>query len=336
MKKKVLTYFIILAFIALFLLEAFLAFMYYVPSCTIHPFDNYMYNIYLLVFRNVIQYDKECACYDPEISYKLRRGECTFSNVEFSNIFHINSLGVRDDEDSLISPHIIIAGDSEAMGWGVGQDETYAEIIEKRTGKRVLNAAVSSYGTVREVRILNSVDTSNLKYLIIHYKKNDLLENMIYYSNNNSLEIMSEKKYNTLVSSHDRWKKYYPGKYTVFFLKLLAKSILFEKFDFPKTEGLSCISIEAEAMFFLNAILGEAHFTLSGVDIIVLGEETFLKALNQEMQSHEYPDYIRRIITLNELDNIDDSCTYKRDEHLNAKGHRIIADNILIFINSAY
>jgi hypothetical protein len=33
------------------------------------------------------------------------------------------------------------------MGWGVAQDATFAAIIARETGRRVLNAAVSSYGT---------------------------------------------------------------------------------------------------------------------------------------------------------------------------------------------
>jgi hypothetical protein len=64
--------------------------------------------------------------------------------------FVVNTIGVRDNQRSLTQPEIVVAGDSYAMGWGVQQDESFPELIERRTGRRVLNAAVSSYGTVRE------------------------------------------------------------------------------------------------------------------------------------------------------------------------------------------
>ena len=65
--------------------------------------------------------------YDPELTYRLRPGACTFSELEFVTDYRINSLGVRDDEASLDGPEIIVLGDSFAMGWGVEQQESFLE-----------------------------------------------------------------------------------------------------------------------------------------------------------------------------------------------------------------
>ena len=38
------------------------------------------------------------------------------------------------------------------MGWGVNDDETFSHYLEKKLNKKVYNLAVSSYGTVRELK----------------------------------------------------------------------------------------------------------------------------------------------------------------------------------------
>ena len=105
--------------------------------------------------RNIVQLDERHARYDPELFYTLEPGAFMFSNPEFSTQFVVNRIGVRDNQRSLEQPEIVVAGDSYAMGWGVQQDESFPELIERRTGRRVLNAAMSSYGTVRERRMLD-------------------------------------------------------------------------------------------------------------------------------------------------------------------------------------
>ena len=116
--------------------------------------------------QNVIQLNSQCARYDPDLTYTLKPGVFTFSDREFSVVFKVNNAGLRGSEDALRKPEIIVIGDSMAMGWGVDQDKIYSSIIEQKTGLKVLNAAVSSYGTAREILLLNKLDTSNLKYLM--------------------------------------------------------------------------------------------------------------------------------------------------------------------------
>ena len=74
---------------------------------------------------------------------------------------------MRDDEESLKAPEVIVLGDSVAMGWGIEQNETMAQQIEAMAGLKVLNAGISSYGTVREMKLLNRLDLSRVKYLVI-------------------------------------------------------------------------------------------------------------------------------------------------------------------------
>jgi len=132
--------------------------------------------IYIYYARCTIQYEPSCARYDRERGYMLKPGHFIFSCREFANEYRVNRFGLRDDEQSLVAPDIIVAGDSVAMGWGVDQNQTFAEILQRKSHLNVLNAGVSSYGTVREMRMLDRLDTSHLKYLIIQYHSNDFWE----------------------------------------------------------------------------------------------------------------------------------------------------------------
>ena len=138
----------------------------------------------------VIQYDPNCAKYDPDLSYILRSEGCVFEGKEFSTSYQVNSQGLRDDENSLSKPEIIVLGDSYGMGWGVEQNETFANLIEKETGKKTLNAAISSYGTARQYLSLKKRDLSKLEYVILQYCINDYGENKHFIENNFNLEVM--------------------------------------------------------------------------------------------------------------------------------------------------
>ncbi|HMD37517.1 MAG TPA: hypothetical protein VKH42_21225, partial [Vicinamibacterales bacterium] len=74
--------------------------------------------------RSLIQFDARCARYDAELFYTLKPGSCSFGNLEFGNDYRINRAGLRDDDDALSAPEMIVIGDSHAMGWGVDQDES--------------------------------------------------------------------------------------------------------------------------------------------------------------------------------------------------------------------
>src|SRR6478672_6013333 len=62
--------------------------------------------------KDVIQFSSECAQYHEWLGYTLRPGTCTFSGPEFSNRFDMNRLGLRDDEQSIHGPDMIVIGDS--------------------------------------------------------------------------------------------------------------------------------------------------------------------------------------------------------------------------------
>jgi hypothetical protein len=110
-----------------------------------------------------VQFLKDCGKFDPELFYTLKPGEFEFGSRGFKkNRFFANSLGLRDSEESLHKPTIIVLGDSYAMGWGVEQNQTFAKLLESQTRLKTLNCGISSYGTVREIKMLDRIDNPTI------------------------------------------------------------------------------------------------------------------------------------------------------------------------------
>src|SRR5262245_25750065 len=103
------------AIAAVVMLEALFLVLLHVPRLTAmspRPFRRLIQQVYRHFNRGLIQFEPACAQYDPGVSYTLRPGTCTFSNLEFRNEFHINRLGLRDDDRALEAPEVIVLGDS--------------------------------------------------------------------------------------------------------------------------------------------------------------------------------------------------------------------------------
>ena len=137
--------------------------------------------IYFKGYRNIWQNNKNCSIFDVQLLYKPKIGPCEFTNPEFKTNL-IFSEFFREHEtilDKNISKdYIVVLGDSIAMGWGVNNDETFSYHLEKKLNKKVYNMAVSSYGSVREIKKLKlSPFYENSNTIIIQYHPNDLGEN---------------------------------------------------------------------------------------------------------------------------------------------------------------
>lgn len=279
--------------------------------------------------RPIIKFEPACARYDPTIGYTLKPGSCNFGGREFMNRYDINSLGVRDDEASLQHPEIVVAGDSFAMGWGVNQEETFVKQLEKKIGIKVLNAAVASYGTAREMMILHRFPTDRMKYLIIQYCGNDIDENREFYLNHNCLPIMSSQQYQEYQNLYKDSLQYFFGKYLWIKIK--------KRWDeSEQRRGQSGVVTDRDEIdLFLNAIQNSG-VDLKNVTIIAFemngrnpdDNKEFPAGLKKKLAAGNYPPYLRNMIVLDFSDQLKKQHFYVLDDHLNALGHKIIADTL--------
>ena len=316
--------------IILALYEAFLVFLIRNPN-TLKKFPMKLRNTIGYLYNNgdrrVIQFSPNCAQFDKHLGYTLKPGHCVFTGKEFSNEYYINSQGLRDDELSLDHPQIIVTGDSFAMGWGVDQEATFAQILEQKTGLQVLNAAISSYGTAREMMMLRRIPTDRLQYLIIQYCGNDYEENLSYFLKQNKLHTMNAEKYQQLVEMDNQNKAYFFGKYL---LMKINKKI--NEVRQPRLAEQTPIEKD-DIDLFINAIV-QSNVDLKNVQIIVFimngriaaDNKDFPAALKERITRNDYPSYIREMIVLDFSSILKDDHFYVLDDHMNQDGHVIVAD----------
>lgn len=283
--------------------------------------------------RAILQMDERFARYDPELFYTLRPGRFVFAQREFAHEFRVNALGVRDDEAALDAPEIVVVGDSVAMGWGVAQEETFPALIARETGRRVLNAAMSSYGTVREMRLLERVDRRRLTWLIVQYSANDVGENRLFRERGNTHMAGSRERFESISRRYEAKRAYYPGKYAWESVRRLWKA-LGERIS-PRRPRGPAPTADQEAEAFLNAILHAGTVDFDRVRLIVAeitGEgapTVMLPALRPRLARPDLPAGVRtaRLVDVGARLALEDF--HVLDDHPNARGHRVIAEALL-------
>ncbi len=280
-----------------------------------------MRSIYLREDWTVPQADLDVVAYDPELTYLLRPGPTRFANREFDTTLEGNSAGLRDDEASLERPDVIVLGDSFAFGWGVRRQQTFAEVLERRTGLRVLNAAMSSYGTAREVILLERLDVSAARAVIVQYFMNDYRENRAFIDGGFTLTITPEDDFSESVRRFERQTRYWPLDY--------LKAFLDRRSFFPELENVSprevaeaCLRVLASSdeledlpIFFLQIDPwgGFAHYDIVGPVAGLLETEP------------RYSGLRRRLTPVPLAGVLETGDFFRLDPHLRPSGHEKVA-----------
>jgi len=280
--------------------------------------------------RNIIDFEP-CSVYDSLYSYKLIPGLAfTFGNIEYKNRYVVNSESLRDAEDAMSGPEIICLGNSYTLGIGAEQNVTFPELMAAKTGKTVLNAGNSSYGTVREMNRLMGSDTSYLQYVVIQYSKYDVYENEAFVNNKPYLRITSDSAYKKAARQY-RWRKeYFPGKYATTigygYLKSIARKM-------KKTKYFLSGDTDSSAGYFLKVI--NRYNLGTNLKIIVTEindyndmDSGFLPAVDSLLQTAEFSNLKGRLKTVSVSDLLTQSDYYVIDSHLRPSGYEKVADRI--------
>jgi hypothetical protein len=315
----------IMSALTLALLEGLVAFSFRYPALSPIPPSLLRY-LHVQFDRNVIQVMPECAVWDEVVTYRLKTGTCVFGNREFENVYRINRLGVRDDDASLDGPQVVMAGDSVTMGWGVDQDEAFPSVFETITGRRTLNLGISSFGTVRALRLLQRVDRTRLRHLVIQYSDNDFQENERHLTDLRT-KGLSRTAYERTVEEHRRSLTYFPGKYAINMLVQL-RSLLRERFaaDGGRAAGVPSRALEVEV--FLG-VLSRSPVNLEEYMVTVIAADSGFVDAAREAASKSEALWIRSItfVDLTWVASLEGSY-YVLDDHPTAIGHRAIARHL--------
>ena len=281
--------------------------------------------------RVIVQFVPECTRYDTDLFYTLRPGRCVVQDREFTATYEANSMGLRDTEDALTSPEMIVLGDSHVMGWGVSRESAFPSRIAQALGVRVLNAGVPSYGTAREVLLLDRLDRSALKTLVFAYSQNDDDENFAFLKNDFRLPVSSPERYQeALEINRSRplvppWPfyatrfPYFVGDYYV----QKAKRLYADQRERPVAER--------EAGAFVS-ILTQARWKFGDADILVLeinsnndNDRYFIEAVETLRHQPGLESLFARLRTLDTSRVLEDADYYLLDGHMADSGHEKVA-----------
>lgn len=279
--------------------------------------------------------------YDPVVSYTLKKNSVyAHDNIEFSNEIRANNAGLRDDDASLSKPDIICLGDSYTMGWGVPAEKAYPHLLEQKAGFKVLNAGISSYGTARELLLLDRLDTANLKYLVIQYCYNDRAENDSFLVHHRYLPVGSQESRDKTFRSYQYARMYFPFKYTFTLLRMsIRERILALK---KKSTGESNYSLDyvKPAVESFLAIISASNINFKKWKVIIIDtnrfpvfDHHFLETMETMLQQDKYSDELRSSIQLVKFPELNHQrYFYPLDNHLNEAGHALVAEKLMPFL----
>ena len=288
--------------------------------------------------RTIIQFEDDKTTYHPGLTYTLRPSSAfEFSNVEFNTRYNTNSLGLRAAESALDSPAVICMGDSYTMGWGVEQSATFPMLLTSLSGKKILNAGISSYGTARELELLKKIDHSNLQGLIIQYCSNDVIENDEYLKNNFHLPIISEQEFEAAQKSYGVNRIYFPGKVFLVIFQHYWKSVInriYPLFSLP-SERIPPSDESLQARRFAE-VLHHAAIDYSKVKVIITRmnplnflDGNFIGQFQLIASRAPYYERFGKYVTILDLKTVLTPTDYfVLDVHLKPSGHQKVADTL--------
>ncbi len=275
--------------------------------------------------RKLVQYMADCAQYDREVTYTLIPGrKCRVVGREYVVEYAGNRAGLRDSDETLSRPEIVVVGDSHGMGWGVRAEESFPKRLQALTGRSVLNACMSSYGTVREMTLLERLSLPSARTLVIQYSDNDVVENRPYVERG-ALEILPEWQYRAVVKEHRLETRYYPLKYTSSLLNIDGLAVPWRKPPSPRADRME------EAPYFLDVLLRH-RASVEGRTVVVVeinahnqNDGTFIGAVRARLAEPRYAALARWVTAIDLSRALGPDDYYLLDGHLNAAGHEKVA-----------
>jgi len=221
-----------------------------------------------------------------------------------------------------------VTGDSHAMGWGVPAEAALPKLLQRDLGVTVLNAAIASYGTARELAMLERLDLAATKAIVIQYCANDLEENQ-YLATRGRLDILPPEQYQATVAEHARETGYYPFRYVRNLLSLARFAMPWRK---PPPVPPETSVVEARA--FLEVLLRHEKL-LAGKAVLVLelneynrNDDRFVQAVDLLVNEPRFAALKPLVSTIDIAPLLTDADYYLLDDHMRPSGHAKVAQAV--------
>jgi hypothetical protein len=286
-------------------------------------------NHYMRKDRKILQYLPDCAQYDAEVTYTLKPGgRCVVENREYRVEYAANRAGMRDDDATLAKAEIVVLGDSHALGWGVKAEEAFPKVMQRDLGRPVLNTAMSSYGTARELAVLRRLGLKDARAIVVQYCENDYDENQRLVERG-GLDIAAEPRYRALAAEHAAETRYYPFKYLRNLFSIGRLAMPWRKTPAPARD----INAE-EARYFLDVLL---HFSavIAGRPVVVIelnehnrNDRRFVDEVNKLLEQPRYEALAKLVTTVDVSPLLTAADYYLLDDHMRPSGHAKVAKAI--------
>ena len=186
----------------------------------------------------------------------------------------------------------------------------------------MLNAAQSSYGTAREMILLNRLSLDTVRTLILQYHTNDYEENIKFLQNNYKLPIRKKESYDSLKESIRSRQRYYPFKHLYGISKGVSRKFIGANAKYPTPTE--------EAVAFLD-VLKKALPPVEKIIVFQIAEyeklnDEFVNAVDSLTQLDAYRNIPVETMRITGVLNREDY--FILDDHINAKGHSKLASRI--------
>lgn len=286
-------------------------------------------------FKNTTNFNATLSRYDSSLAYRFKSGIIgRFTNPEFDVEVRTNSLGVRDDEASLHYPQVVVLGDSHAMGWGVEKKERFTSVIGSKLQVKVLNTAITSYGTHREAKLLREVNLDSCSVLIIQYCENDLQENKANFPiaqkpGIDALGFRVAVNQNTIIKTYFPFKGLFIGLRWLIAAALVSAQTTVEAA--PRNRATAVIVNEHAKAFF--PYLKQIRQRYQG-PIVVFDLGIYNYPLVKEFQAYQATHPVKDVYLLNVHPLLSRQDYFTIDDHINAQGHARIGHAVADFIAS--
>ncbi len=276
--------------------------------------------------RNMWNSQSECVSLDPVVVYKPSLTPCTFTNIEFDTELIFTETGRAHPGLAASGSPIAVIGDSHAMGWGVGDTETFSYLLQQQTGRAVYNLGVGSYATERSVRrLIDMPGFEDVTTIILQYGDNDLVENQNFPIDSAHWVSVFGQKF----AEGDLRERTYFQKLS-FAYPVVTKEVLQRLVEIPMemlgAEVTTPKDLPADHSGPLQNVLSAFGQELAGRELILFyvnGHGVRINDLEVTLEDQGIPvKYI-------DLGLDPDQHFYELDDHLNATGHKHIAEQLL-------